>query len=302
MLTINLKFTHCFRIFILCLLSFSSNFSQAQSFNGSFQVSAEEVAIHRWELKRFADVAVACMERDYERHLSFYEEYGISAFYGDNSYFYRLSTEGKKAFLRSIGKDPALLSQMERTSCVGFAIKCFKQGFDATGQAALWLKINRYMSQNNYDGSALIDALRALGWYVMYWNPDPSQNAQWDAEEKASTPVNDGSWGYHAYRYATATRQNKYYKNFIDDAETLVGFGTQTPDVLSRAPIFVGVAHAGYHVFPGFRGYVIEAHSTRDIRDYYTIEAAHFNPLKFEGAPRGLYRSGLVAVPPGSEP
>lgn len=272
--------------------------SSAQSFNGSFYVSQQEIAKHQIEFKRMSAITIDCMERDYNYHLNFYKKNGFSPFYGSNSSFSRLSMEGRRSFLRKIGKNPAFADQMKKTSCVGFAIDCLKAGMDATGQSAVYARINRYMGQNDYDGSALLNALRALGWKVYYWNPDPSQNSKWDASEKAKRPVNDGIWGYHAYRYATATKQNKYYKNTIDDASTMVGFGTRTPMVLKSAPLFFGIAHAGYHVFPGYRGYVIESHSTRDIRDYYSIEAADFNPMLSGGAPRGSYYSGLVAIPP----
>ena len=66
-------------------------------------------------------------------------------------------------------------------------------------------------------------------------------------------------------------------------------------------PFFVGIAHAGYHVFPGRRGDVVEAHSMREMIAKDNIEVAPFNPLAQGGAPRWTrsekYRSGLIAVP-----
>lgn len=298
-----------FFIKLLCLsalwtMAVKSSDTIAQSFSGSFYATAEEVSYHKSRIDRLADVMTSCMRREYNKHLNFYSRYGISPFYGSNSSFKRLSYQGKRRFLRNIGKDPNLVDQMSQTSCVGFASECMAEAFRATNQGALWSRINSYASRNNWDGSAIIDALRHLGWYVMYWNPDPSNNEAWDRSERARMTTNDGMWGYHAYRYATATKYKKYYKNHIDDASTLVGFGASVPSVLDRAPLFFGIAHAGYHVYPGSYGTVIESHSTRDIRDYYTMESDEFNPIRADGkgAPRGKYYSGLVAVPPGYEP
>jgi hypothetical protein len=63
----------------------------------------------------------------------------------------------------------------------------------------------------------------------------------------------------------------------------------------------VGIAHAGYHVFPGRKGDVIEAHSMRNIAARDNIEFSEFNPLATGGGPRWTnsekYRSGLIVVP-----
>ncbi len=274
----------------------------AESFRGSFEASAQEKSKHVSEMWQFSRTMQECLNADYQHHLNFYRRYGISPFYGSNSSFKRLGYNGRRNFLRSIGKDPNLVDVMKPTSCVGLATKCFERAFNQTGQGAVWARIKRYVAANSYDGSALIDGFRRLGWYVMYWNPDPSQNNAWDSDEKRRNPSNNGTWGYHAYRYSTATKNKKYYMNSIDDAETLVGFGTRPPRVLDDASVFVGVAHAGYHVFPGYKGKVIEAHSTRDIRDANSVESSDFNPIESGGAPRGNYRSGIVAVPPGEGP
>jgi hypothetical protein len=44
---------------------------------------------------------------------------------------------------------------------------------------------------------------------------------------------------------------------------------------------------------------VIEGHSMKAINDPNMIESSEFNPIKSGGAPRGSYRSGIIAVPPG---
>ena len=64
----------------------------------------------------------------------------------------------------------------------------------------------------------------------------------------------------------------------------------------------MGFAHIGYHVFLGFHGRVIEAHSVRDLFAMDNMENTEFNPLA-GGGPKStkseIYRSGLIAVPPG---
>jgi len=276
--------------------------AKAESYRGSFSASSAEISKHRNEMRNFSSIVQSCLDYDYQHHVSFYRKYGFSPFYGSNSSFKRLSYSGKRNYLSRIGKNPNLVDQMQITSCVGLATKCYERAFNQTGQGATWSRLKRYIAANNYDGSSMIDGLRQLGWYVMYWNPDTAQNAEWDRDEKRKNPSNNGTWGYHAWRYMTSTKHKKYYKNPIDDAETLVNFGTHPPRFLRNASLMLGVAHAGYHVFPGYEGVVIEAHSTRDIRDPNTVESAEFNPIQNGGAPRGQYRSGILAVPPGSEP
>lgn len=120
---------------------------------------------------------------------------------------------------------------------------------------------------------------------------------RWDAEER-----NWKSKGWHAYRYLTVTRRGTYYYNRVDDKTLLAGFGTRVPAEFRRQPFFVGVAHTGYHVFPGFRGDVFEAHSTRRLDSFNNLEQSPFNPLASGGGPRWTsterYRSGLIALPP----
>lgn len=298
------------RLAALCFVALAgTGLSDAQassiSFNGTFSVTEAEKAKHKRSILSIAQFAKTCMQRDLKRHQDFYARYRISPFYGSNSKFGKMNQSEKMTYLRNRGlsNPESIYSQMEMTSCVGFAMKCFKEGFVATNQSELWERINRYAGQNNYDGSSIMNALRELGWYVMYWNPDTSQNQAWDEDEKERDSTNESRiWGYHDFRNIIVNRENRYYKNPIDDKTTLVDFGTRPPAVLRNAPLFWGIAHTGFHVFPGFHGHVIEAHSTRQLDDYQTIEEAAFNPLANGGAPRGRYRSGLIAVPPGYEP
>lgn len=274
-------------------------FAEAE-YSGSFSASSLERSYHARNIPELARVAYSCMRREIDHHQSFYRKWGISPFYGTGTDYAKMSESERQNYMRRMRLPTYLTQEMRPTSCVGFAMECFEEAFDATGQSDVWDRINRYARKNNSDGGAIIDALQELGWTVMFWNPDTSQNKQWDADEEADDPTNKKRfWGYHWYRNLTVNRHGRYYKNFVDDKTTLVNFGTRVPRALTDAPLFLGTAHTGYHVFPGAYGHVIEAHSTRSLRDYQTIEEATFNPLKNGGAPRGKYRSGLIAVPPG---
>jgi hypothetical protein len=79
-----------------------------------------------------------------------------------------------------------------------------------------------------------------------------------------------------------------------------VNFNRTLPQDFKAVPLFIGTAHTGFHVFPGYNGIVIEGHSVRHITSSTMIETSEFNPLKPGGGPQGLpYRSGLFSVPPG---
>jgi hypothetical protein len=291
-------------LFCLAFIVFSGLHSTevfALGFEGEISFSRAEKSRHLEGLAIVQEAAARCLERDYAHHRAFFARHGISPYYGDRSDFARMSREGKQNLIRSLGKDPALLDQMEPTSCVGLTLKCLGEGFTAANQADLWQRLRAFTMANAVDGTALQHGLQALGWKILFWNPDLSRNAAWDAAEKAADPTNRlRFWGYHEYRTATVNRNGSYYFNRVDDARTLVNFGTRTPEAVARIPFFVGTAHTGYHVFPGAHGRVIEGHSTRAITDPQTIESSEFNPLANGGGPRGEYRSGLMAIPPGA--
>ena len=273
--------------------------SAATSFQGDVRFSEEDRATHLSGLKTIESEFISCLKADMKYHQDFFAKHGISPFYGDRSAFSKMSDDRKKQVIKSKGASPSLLKYMKPTSCVGLAMKCLETGFAKAGQSEIWAKVKQFTAQNDFDGSATQHALQKLGWKIYYWNPDLRQNEEWDATEKANDPNNKlRFWGYHSYRFATVKKSSSYYFNKVDDATTLTNFGARSPQWLSQAPMFIGTAHTGYHVFPGFKGHVIEAHSTRDIDDPQTVEEAMFNPLDEGGSPRGEYRSGLIAVPP----
>ncbi len=272
--------------------------SFAQGFRGSIDFSAEEKAAHARHVGTITKVARRYLEDIWKEHLAFHRKHGVSKFYGDRNP--TLNTREKRIeALRLAGAPVSLVDQLQPTSCIGLTLSALGAGFRAPRNAVLenaWEKILAYTRANDLDGCALLDGLQKLGWRIAYWNPSPENNAKWDLEDG-----NRKSKGWHAYRYSTVMNRGTYYWNKVDDKSLLVGFGTNVPREFRRVGFFVGVAHTGYHVFPGFMGDVIEAHSTRRLDSVNNLEKSPFNPLAAGGAPRWtsteMYRSGIVGIP-----
>jgi hypothetical protein len=268
-------------------------------FNGEVSLTPAEKEAHAREIGTITRVARQYLESIWREHLAFYRRHHVSKFYGDRNT--SLDTRSKRiAALRAAGAPVSLVDQLQPTSCIGLTVGALGSGFRATGDPALesaWKKIYAYLRANDLDGCALQDALQKLGWRIVFWNPAPANNARWDVEDD-----NRRSKGWHAYRYLTVMRKGTYYYNKVDDRSLLVNFGTSVPAEFRRVPFFVGTAHTGYHVFPGFLDEVIEAHSSRRLDSIDNMEKNPFNPLANGGAPRWTasewYRSGLIAIPP----
>jgi hypothetical protein len=277
-----------------------SSINAFAAFNGDVSFTDKEKVIHRESISALTTEADQCLKDDLNRHHEFFKKYGISAFYGQNSAFSKLSEKEKINFLISKKLDPKLLKELSGTSCVGLTLKCLEKGFKITNQSEVYKKIRTFVSANGVDGSALQHGLQKLGWRTLYWNPNPEKNKTWDFQEKLADPKNKKHFrGFHEDNYVAAKNKKRYYLNAVDDITTLVNFGDTEPVFLKQVPFFVGTAHMGYHVFPGSYGIVVEGHSARAITDITTLESAPFNPLDSKGAPSGRYRSGMLSIPPG---
>ncbi len=251
--------------------------------------------------------AAECLNETYDEHVNFYEQHGVSKFYGERRRQHQ-SRAGLIKELERFGQPASLVDELVPTACITLALNCLEEGFVAAGQQSTFKKIIDYLKiDNKVYGTDLQNMLQALGWQTLYWNPKPSNNTKWDAEDKRLNPLKPGRqwmpvWGGHAYRYRNVMNKNQYYGIKIDDKETLVDFGTRVPDSFKQHPFFIGTAHAGYHVFPGTFGRVIEAHSTRPLNAFDNLEFSPFNPLASGGGPRRTrsekYRSGVIVVPP----
>jgi hypothetical protein len=275
------------------------SFSVLAGFKGSVSFSEEEKRVHLQSIHSLTAAAEICLKEDLKTHTDFYKKYGISAFYGQNSAFSKMSQNEKRDFLIKRKLDPKLLEIIKPTSCVGLSLKCLERGFSTTGQTAVYKQLLAFTVLNGVDGTALQHGLRALGWKTLYWNPDTSKNKSWDRLEKIADRFNKKHFrGFHEDNFIAVKNKATYYFNEIDISDLLLNFSDTEPNYLKGIPFFIGTAHMGYHVFPGYYGVVVEAHSTRAITDEQTIESAPFNPLSDDGAPSGRYRSGLISIPP----
>ncbi|MCX7645354.1 MAG: hypothetical protein N2Z62_08680 [Rhodobacteraceae bacterium] len=268
--------------------------------------SAAEIRRHRDSLDTFARAAADFLDWTYADHIAFFERWGVSKYYGNRKPEHR-TYELRVRQLRKFGKPVSLADLQVATACITLAMQAVEHGFNATGMASTWKKIlNQLKIDQKFYGTDLQLMLQQLGWRIYYWNPDPSKNAAWDAEDQALNPLKPPRkwmpvWGGHALRHASVMNRGIYHETKVDNAAALVGFKTNPPAAFRTVPIFVGIAHAGYHVFPGRRGEVIEAHSMREMTARDNIEFSPFNPLANGGGPRWTrtekYRSGLIAVP-----
>jgi len=268
--------------------------------------STAEIQAHKNKLSTITATGAKYLDDIYADHLDFYNKWGVSKYYGNRRKDYQ-TRAGRVAALQSLGKPASLADQQVGTACILLAMQCLKKGFGAAGLSAIWDKIYEILKIDNaFYGTDLQIMLQQLGWKVYYWNPNPGMNAAWDDEDRRLNPPKPGKtwnpvWGGHALRYDSVVKRKVYYQTKVDNASTLVNFGTVLPASFRNVPLFIGIAHAGYHVFPGRRGDVIEAHSMRNLDARDNLEVAPFNPLASGGAPRWTrsekYRSGLIAVP-----
>jgi hypothetical protein len=109
--------------------------------------------------------------------------------------------------LRNNGKPTFLADQQVATACVTLAMQAMERGFNATDMPNTWRKINDQMRiGQKFYGTDLQIMLQQLGWKIYYWNPDPSKNAEWDAEDKKLNPPNTANGGLNGAATHSATR------------------------------------------------------------------------------------------------
>ena len=264
-----------------------------------------EIQIHLARINILTHVSAQCLTQTFRDHVQFFQKWHVSKYYGDRRKENATETS-RIAELKKYGAPASLVTELQPISCIGLTMKCLEEGFSAAGQELTWEKIYAQLSyRNNFYGTDLQKMLGQLGWTGLYWNPDPLQNAQWDIEDRKLIPAANGkfspAWGDHVTLYREVVQKHKYAGIPVANSKALVGFRTHVPALLRAVPFYVGTAHSGYHVFPGFNGSVIEGHSTRPLNSIANLEVSEFNPMS-GGGPKWTenmrYRSGVVMVPP----
>lgn len=299
-----------------------------KKYHGTIEFTQNEKQRHLRKIDRFTEIGRNCLLSYRQEHINYYrqnciysrktgEPVCLSKFYGDRRYSkfendYRtdgVALKWLKEALEEHGWPANKMQELKNISCIGMAVNCLEEAFVRTRQQSAWNKIRQYVIvQNDTRGNVLLHALSLLGWQTMYWNPldhseIPTEGALWDDEELTWQSKGDHVW---RYRNVMSSRgpggKGFYWGNVIDDRDSLVGFGQQPPSLLYQTPFWVGLAHTGYHVFPGTFQEVVEAHSTREITSANNLEFSEFNPMTPGGGPRWTrtekYRSGLIAIPP----
>ncbi len=286
----------------------------AFAYNGSIVFSASEKATHASKASEIAQSAADCMDAQWLDHVSFFKQHGVSRYFGNRRYI-KGEKPGVRADghpltpirpeLRKHGVDVSLENELTSMSCVDFARKCLSEAFAASGQSTFWDRIEAFNQFNGNIGPAIAVGLQAIGWKLVYWNPDHAQDKTIDDEDQRLRAGNPGHvWGYHGalFQSSVISPSHHYYQYQVDDFKTLVNFGTHVPQKFLQVPFFMGFANIGYHVFLGYHGQVIEAHSARGLFAMDNMENTEFNPAA-GGGPKSTnsekYHSGLIAVPPG---
>lgn len=319
-----------FKLLFFLLISNIAFFAHAQK-QTSIEFSDAEIRRHLKNSDLIARESANCIENVKKSHEQFYAQFGFSKYFGNRikpspsvsqrMTLIRNANYVNQSIVQSLSPSQLqqAVEQMESTACITMAVRCIGQGFQTAGDQDTWKKIYDYLGrEGNWYGHELQQALMDLGWKSLYWNPDPSKNSEWDQEDRRLNPLKPGKkwnpvWGAHQSIFQQVMRKKTYgYTSLrVDDDVTLVDFKQNVPQSFKNIPFFIGIAHQGYHVFPGTFGHVVEAHSTRPVGRKDNIEFAPFNPLagakpieQGGGSPRWSnlerYRSGLIVVPPNS--
>ncbi len=285
--------------------------AQIQSFKGSIAFTPQEVAQHRAGLKTLIATTLQATEAKKIEQADWFRKCGMGTMYGWLAPYSKMTPAQRQKYI----DDHATCSQrptvadVQVTSCENFTNKMLSKGFTAIGSADVYKKINRYLVANDRDGLALVYALRLLGWKTFYWNNDTGSTPPLPAQRSyvGATP-ND-----HVYDQKLAYSKKMYHGVPIDGY--LVNFSpnpgspTRKDDSLmsqlKRVPYFVGISHAGFHVWNGSYGEITESHSFFDPDNKHNIEVGEFDPPNASPTCREIggrcwgYFSGVIAVPPG---
>jgi hypothetical protein len=302
----------------------ASNYEQPWYLKGSVEFSDEEKSKHLEILPNLEKQVEECLQHEITEHQTFFKKWGFSRYYGDQSAFAKAIAKGDKELQLRMIRDAALASKtvrykngftlghaeyfleekkvMKPVSCIGLTLICLDRAFkhESVNTPETWQKIKSFTKENGQTGASLQFALQALGWKIAYFNTDPSQNELRDAKE-IERKYPDHQKGHHKIRFNEVNNKSSYYSLELDDTTSLVDFKNDAPQSFKNVGLFIGVAHNGYHVFPGYRGFVVEGHSAMALTKYNTIEAQVFNPSDYNGAPKGEFHSGTIVVPPTYE-
>jgi hypothetical protein len=245
-----------------------------------------------------------------DAHFDAIQKTGIGLMYGPKSSYAKLSDAQKSLYISQRRRPGTAAPVPKETSCVGFVLNQLEQGYKRAGKQERWKEIDAIVRDHQGDGNFLLQELKKDGWTTVYFNPDVKNPTQQVGQP--SKPADHHIWT------ASEVKKGRNYlsgvKLFngerfdgIPIDEQMLNYRPTNPyqttpetaqlEKLRRAPLFVGIANGGYHVYLGSQGNVIESHSTRNPTDPTNME---IRPFSEWGLLDGeSYLSGVIAVPPG---
>lgn len=296
---------------VLVIALIGSRPAFASSFAGSCDFTAREISAHQKGLSKLIAVTLSATEAKKREQADWFQRCGMGTMYGWLAPYSKLSSVQKQAYIdqhATCSARPAL-ADVQVTSCENFTNKMLSQGFTAIGAASTYAKINSFLNANDRDGLALVFALRKLGWKAIYWNTDLKTTPPLPAVRSwvGVTPED------HIFDQKIAMTKGVYHgiqiDGFLTNFSPNPGSATvREDDVMKRlreVPYFIGISHAGFHVWHGSFGEVTESHSFFDPADQRNIQTGVFDPATASPTCRVIggscwgYYSGILAVPPG---
>ncbi|MES2964368.1 MAG: hypothetical protein V4760_10785 [Bdellovibrionota bacterium] len=288
----------------------------ASPFKGTIDFTVSEVQNHRFGLPALITTANKRTEEFHAIQTGWLDSCGIGLLYGYLSPYSKLTTAEREAYIKTNATcaTPPKVGEVGVTSCEIFVTKYLQRGFEEISQASVYKRINKFLTDNDRDGLALAFALRKLGWKIVYWNTDANVTPPLPEDRKimGQTPAD------HVWSTKLALNKREYYGVPID--AVMINFAPQKGSKtkkdtsayarLADVPYYVGISHAGFHVWQGSYGNVTESHSFWDPTDRHNIEVGSFAPplesptgrtIEYQGKRQTFfYYAGIIAIPPGS--
>lgn len=285
-------------------------------FKGTIDFTNSEVKEHHFGLPALITTANKRTDEFRAIQNGWFDSCGIGLLYGYLSPYSKLTATERAAYIKSNAtcSTPPKVSEVGVTSCEMFVTKYLQRGFEETAQTAVYRRIDKFLTANDRDGLALAFALRKLGWKIVYWNTDTGVTPPLPEDRKimGQNPAD------HVWATKLALSKREYYGVPID--ATMINFAPQKGSPtkkdtsayahLNDVPYYVGISHAGFHVWQGSYGNVTESHSFWDPIDKHNIEVGMFNPpyesptgrtVEYQGKQQTFYYyAGIIAIPPGS--
>lgn len=304
-----------FMIAALIALSLSAHaempVARIQSFKGSISFTAQEISAHQAGLSKLIATTLRETEAKKVEQADWFRRCGMGTMYGWLAPYSKLSPAARQSYIDSHATCSArpALADVQVTSCENFTNKMLSKGFTSIGAAAVYKKINTFLVANDRDGLALVYALRLLGWKTLYWNTDigSAPPLPRDRSYVGATPddhVYDQKIAYSRHVYH-GVPVDGYLVNFSPNPGSATRKDDSVMSRLRKVPYFVGISHAGFHVWNGSYGEITESHSFFDPDDKRNIQTGEFNPPSASPTCREIggqcwgYYSGVLAVPPG---